>query len=56
MIPYQSLPVDWQKSAIVARRQRYLAPALGSFVAYDAPVVWQSTSSTAGPKRSTWRC
>lgn len=39
--PFDSLPLDWQTAAIVARRQRLLAPALATFVAYDEPVVWQ---------------
>jgi alanine-glyoxylate transaminase/(R)-3-amino-2-methylpropionate-pyruvate transaminase len=36
-----SLPLDWDTASVVERRQRYLAPALGSFVAYDEPVVWR---------------
>jgi alanine-glyoxylate transaminase/(R)-3-amino-2-methylpropionate-pyruvate transaminase len=41
---FETLPLDWDKAAIAARRQRYLAPALGTFVAYDDPVVWRRGS------------
>ena len=42
--PSAPLPLDWDTAAITDRRQRFLAPALGSFVAYDTPVVWQRGS------------
>ena len=35
------LPLDWDTAAIAERRRRFLAPALGTFIAYDEPVVWQ---------------
>ena len=38
---YDSLPLDWDTAAVAERRRRYLSPALGSFIAYDDPVVWQ---------------
>ena len=44
MTTFESLPLDWDKAAIVARRRRYLAPALGTFVAYNDPVVWRRGS------------
>jgi len=37
----EPLPLDWDTAAIAERRRRYLSPALGSFIAYDEPVVWQ---------------
>jgi hypothetical protein len=47
---FETLPLDWDKAAIAARRQRYLAPALGTFVAYDDPVVWRRGSEVIGPR------
>jgi len=38
---FEPLPVDWDTAAIAERRRRYLSPALGTFIAYDEPVVWQ---------------
>jgi alanine-glyoxylate transaminase / (R)-3-amino-2-methylpropionate-pyruvate transaminase len=35
------LPLDWDTEAVAERRRRYLAPALGTFIAYDEPIVWQ---------------
>ena len=40
----EPLPVDWDTAAIAERRRRYLSPALGTFTAYDEPVVWQRGS------------
>jgi alanine-glyoxylate transaminase/(R)-3-amino-2-methylpropionate-pyruvate transaminase len=40
----RQLPLDWDTAAIAERRQRCLAPALGTFVAYDSPVVWRRGS------------
>ena len=37
----EPLPLDWDTAAIAERRRRYLSPALGTFIAYDEPVVWQ---------------
>jgi len=42
--PYRPLPLDWDTAAIVERRRRYLSPALGTFIAYDDPIVWQRGS------------
>jgi alanine-glyoxylate transaminase/(R)-3-amino-2-methylpropionate-pyruvate transaminase len=38
---FAPLPLDWDTAAIAERRRRYLSPALGTFIAYDEPVVWQ---------------
>ena len=38
------LPLDWDTAAIVERRRRFLSPALGTFIAYDQPMVWQRGS------------
>lgn len=35
------LPLDWDASAVAARRRRFLAPALDTFLACDEPVVWR---------------
>lgn len=35
------LPLDWDTAAIAERRRHFMAPALGTFIAYDEPVVWQ---------------
>jgi alanine-glyoxylate transaminase / (R)-3-amino-2-methylpropionate-pyruvate transaminase len=40
----ESLPIDWDTAAIAERRRRFLSPALGTFTAYDEPVVWQRGS------------
>lgn len=40
----EPLPIDWDTAAIAERRRRYLSPSLGTFVAYDEPVVWQRGS------------
>ena len=41
---FAPLPLDWDTEAVAARRRRYLSPALGTFIAYDEPVVWQKGS------------
>jgi alanine-glyoxylate transaminase/(R)-3-amino-2-methylpropionate-pyruvate transaminase len=41
---YEPLPLDWDTAAIAERRRRYLSPALGTFLAYDDPIVWQRGS------------
>jgi alanine-glyoxylate transaminase/(R)-3-amino-2-methylpropionate-pyruvate transaminase len=38
---FTPLPLDWDTAAIAGRRRRFLAPALGTFIAYDDPVVWR---------------
>ena len=40
-LAFAPLPLDWDTAAVAARRRRYLSPALGTFIAYDEPVVWQ---------------
>ena len=40
----EPLPVDWDTAAVAERRRRYLSPSLGTFTAYDEPVVWQRGS------------
>ncbi len=35
------LPLDWDTEAIAERRRHFMAPALGTFIAYDDPIVWQ---------------
>jgi len=39
--PIEPLPLEWDTAAIAERRRRYLSPSLGTFVAYEDPVVWQ---------------
>ena len=35
------LPLDWDTEAVAERRRRFLSPALGTFIAYDEPLVWR---------------
>ena len=38
------LPLDWETQAVVGRRERFLAPSLRTFAAYDEPIVWRRGS------------
>ena len=38
------LPLDWETAAVAGRRERFLAPSLRTFAAYDEPIVWQRGS------------
>lgn len=36
-----ALPLEWDTPAVADRRQRFLAPSLRTFAAYEQPVVWR---------------
>jgi len=40
----EPLPLDWDTAAVAERRRRFLSPALGTFIAYETPVVWRRGS------------
>ncbi len=37
----EPLPLEWDTSSVVRRREQYLSPALRTFLGYDEPVVWR---------------
>jgi len=38
------LPLDWHPARIAERRRAFLSPALGTFTAYESPLVWRRGS------------